>query len=73
MNYYNKLHHTLLSKEETYELIIEYQSSECPLIKQQIEDKLIRHNFKLIYKLACNFYNKFPECSLDEYIQTATR
>lgn len=72
-NYYNDLlQHSLLSKEETYQLISEYQNVTSQTTKQQIEEKLIRHNFKYIYKLSTRFCNSHPNSNLDDCIQTAS-
>ena len=68
-NYSKLLQHELLSKSETYSLIEQYQQCEDPLIKRSVADKLIRSNFKFIYKLSANFYHSHRDCPVDEYIQ----
>jgi RNA polymerase nonessential primary-like sigma factor len=70
-NYSKLLRHKLLTKGETYDLIIEYQSSSDSKVKQQIIDTLIRHNFKLLYKFAINFYNSKTKSTVetDDLIQ----
>lgn len=72
MNNYSKLlQHKLLSKSETYELIITYQSSDDPLLKKAVIEKLIKYNYKLIYNLATKFVYSHP-CELDDAIQVVS-
>lgn len=70
MNNYGKLlHHSLLSKDETYELIGSYQSTDNLSLKQRIAEKLIKANFKYIFKLSVKFHSNHRDVELDEYIQ----
>jgi len=73
INPYNKLlQHSLLSKEETYSLIKQYQETSEPKVKQHIEATLLRHNFKYVYKLAFNFYKSHSNIELDDCVQSAS-
>jgi RNA polymerase sigma factor (sigma-70 family) len=73
INVYSKLlNHKLLTKGETYDLILEFQNTDDPFIKRTVEEKLIKYNFKYIYQLAAKFYNCHSEIDLDDYIQVAS-
>lgn len=73
MNNYSKLlQHRLLSKEETYSLITSYQSSDDPLLKKTVIEKLIKYNYKLIYNLATKFVYSHSNCELDDAIQVVS-
>lgn len=72
-NCYTKLlQHPILSKQEIYSLIEEYQLTDNPVVKQKVLDKLIRVHFKLIYKYSTRFYNSHRKTStvtLDDLVQ----
>jgi RNA polymerase primary sigma factor len=71
--YIKYLQHELLTKEATYFLIDEYNSSLTSLErKTKIEEILIRHNFKLIYRLSLRFCNSHSGIELDDCIQVAS-
>lgn len=70
MNQYSKLlQHPLLSKDESYSLIEQYQNTFDSIIKSKISDKLIKANFKYIFKLSVKFHSNHREVELDEFIQ----
>lgn len=72
MDSYTKLlNHSLLSREKTNELIKEYQDTDDPYVKRRIEEKLIRHNFKYIYKLAAKFAWKH-KLEIDDCVNEAS-
>ena len=70
-NYTNLLQHDFLEKEETNNLILDYQTNPCDKQKAIILEKIIRANFKYIYKLSYKFYSSRSRTSLtlDDYIQ----
>lgn len=73
-NYSKLLQHSLLSKDETYDLVIEYQATTDTLVKQRIEGIIIKYNFKYLYKMSAGFYHKYHTSSivdLDDCINIA--
>lgn len=70
-HYTKLLQHDFLDKEETNNLILDYQTNPCDKQKAIILEKIIRANFKYIYKLSYKFYSSRSKTSLtlDDYIQ----
>lgn len=72
---YNKLLQSCkpIDKESEMLLILDYQTNPCTKEKNRIAEKIIRANFRFIYKLSYQFYSKFlKKIDLNDLIQEAS-
>ena len=59
MNHQTLVHHTVLSKQELLDIVEDYQTSpDASREKEKALNKIIRYNYKLVYKISSKIYNQ---------------